>query len=145
MLLIPRQAECVQCPATPPSCQICPIGEVCVITSQNCTQCAQSLCLNEDSLGTGPPPSKKGSSMGAMAGGIVAGVVLLAALAVGGFFFLRKRRAAAHHASLAKEGTEKEFGEVYSSLAGSHTTNPTVLSDANIIADNRLHFLLIIR
>jgi protein OPY2 len=82
----------VTCPANPPACPDCDQGEECQIISQNCTQCAQSLCINPVSLGLATPTPKPNT--GAIAGGIVAALLVIVAIAAGFFFFVRKKRRA---------------------------------------------------
>lgn len=98
--ILKRQNNCVTCPANPPACPACPKGQECQITSQSCTQCAQSLCIDSQSLSTlaGPvsPTAKGSNNTGAIAGGIV-GALLVVGCVVGGFFwYIRKKRRATH-------------------------------------------------
>ena len=91
-----RQEDCITCPTNPPECPECPNGQECQITSQSCTQCAQSLCIDSTSLGNlaGSPTPQKGPNTGAIAGGIVAALMLVGCIAGGVFWYIRKRRQA---------------------------------------------------
>lgn len=80
------------CPANPPACPACDQGEECQITSQSCTQCAQSQCISSVSLGLATPTPKPNT--GAIAGGIVAALLVIGAIAAGVFFFVRKKKRA---------------------------------------------------
>ena len=104
-----RQSNCVPCPANPPACPVCPRGQECQITSQSCTQCAQSLCIDSKSLstltGTGSNLAT-GPDTGAIAGGIVGAIIFVGCVAGGVFWYLRKRRQAAHDMDVWLDKTE---------------------------------------
>jgi hypothetical protein len=91
-----KRQNCVTCPANPPACPICPAGEECQITSQSCTQCAQSQCIPSSTLNQlagNNGPAQARSNTGAIAGGIVGGLICVGIIAGGLFWYLRKKRA----------------------------------------------------
>ena len=90
-----KRQNCITCPANPPACPVCPAGQECQITSQSCTQCAQSQCipsatLNQLAGNTGP--SQNRANTGAIAGGIVGALICVGIIAGGLFWYLRKKR-----------------------------------------------------
>ena len=92
-IIIDRRQDCVTCPANPPACPECPDGQACQITSQSCTQCAQSLCIDSTSIGSPETSSPtKGPNTGAIAGGIVAAIVVVGGIVGGVFWYVRKKR-----------------------------------------------------
>jgi len=95
--LVERQSDCVTCPPNPPACPACDNGEVCQITSQSCTQCAQSLCIQASSVGnlsTSPTDPTAGPNVAAIAGGIVGALVVAGCVAGGLFWYVRKKKRA---------------------------------------------------
>jgi len=97
--ILKRQNNCVSCPENPPACPVCLQGQECQITSQSCTQCSQSLCIDSQSLSTlagTVTPSTKGPNTGAIAGGIVGALVVVGCVAGAFFWYIRKRRRITH-------------------------------------------------
>lgn len=91
-----KRQNCITCPANPPACPICPTGQECQITSQSCTQCAQSRCIPSDTLNQlagNNAPAQSRSNTGAIAGGIVGALVGVGIVAGGLFWYLRRTRA----------------------------------------------------
>lgn len=90
-----KRQDCITCPTNPPACPECPEGQACQITSQSCTQCAQSLCIDTTALGTvGTATPTKGPNTGAIAGGIVAAIVVVGCIVGGIFWYIKKKRQA---------------------------------------------------
>ncbi|PHH66950.1 hypothetical protein CDD81_5302 [Ophiocordyceps australis] len=80
---VPQKRGCVQCDSTSKlTCPQCPQGQVCQYTIPvDCTQCARSICMPDDS----PQPSNNGGngggngpSAGPIAGGVIGGIAFIA-------------------------------------------------------------------
>ena len=110
--LLEKRQDCVTCPANPPACPVCPAGQACQITSQSCTQCAQSLCIDSTSIGNlGTATPSNGPNTGAIAGGIVAAIVVVGCIVGGIFWYIRKKRQAARDMDLWLDKTTPSFEE----------------------------------
>lgn len=92
--LLEKRQDCVSCPTNPPECPVCPEGQACQITSQSCTQCADSSCINTTVLNVGTSTSNQGPKTGVIAGGIVAAIVVLGCIIGGIFWYIKKKRQA---------------------------------------------------
>jgi protein OPY2 len=134
--LIPRQDECVPCPTMAPSCPSCPDGQICQIISQNCTQCAQSLCVDSSSVGE-PGSSPSGPNTGAIAGGIAGALVVVIGCLVGVFsWYIRKKKRAAQDLDIwldkSAHSTEDEEKESRRHT-GSTTQHPNVFPSIQLL------------
>lgn len=119
------------CPSNAPSCPSCPNGEICQIISQNCTQCAQSLCVDPVSVGEPVSNSSNGPNTGAIAGGIAGAAVVVIGCLVGIFsWYIRKKKRAERDLDVwldkSPHSTEDEDKESRRHT-GSTSNHPSVL------------------
>ncbi|KJZ76340.1 hypothetical protein HIM_04422 [Hirsutella minnesotensis 3608] len=144
---LPQKQECAQCGDTSKlECPKCPSGQVCQYTVPlDCTQCAQSVCMTDDSspapTGTGGSGSS-GPSAGPIAGGVVGGIFFIAALTYLVWRFLikpkRSRISQEIYESSAKSArdVEKDTASRFTHRSSTHTVHSiasTVLTRASNI------------
>ncbi|CAM1500736.1 Fc.00g098980.m01.CDS01 [Cosmosporella sp. VM-42] len=79
--LVPRDGKCVKCDdSTHLECPKCSDGESCQFTVPlDCTQCAKSICMADDTTTT-EKKGKDGPSIGGIVGGVVGGIIAIAIL-----------------------------------------------------------------
>ncbi|KAF3940454.1 hypothetical protein ABW19_dt0204962 [Dactylella cylindrospora] len=110
-----RQAKCVECPNTVPSCKthVCDEGLTCVLQVQSCDSCAKVECqrLTTKTSNSGSNTANKsggGAPVGAIVGGVVGALVVICLIAFLVFRRNKKKQKAAYEASVAAWAVEKE-------------------------------------
>jgi hypothetical protein len=140
--LAPRQNGCVKCMDTAPTCpQNCKADEVCQFTvSLDCTKCAQSTCLKDDSKAASKTSSSAPNTP-AIAGGVVGGVAVIAIVTylVWRFFIKTKRQPIpmeAYEDEAEKSQAAQDFAARRDQRSSTHTVHSiasTVLTRASNI------------
>ncbi|KAF3212660.1 hypothetical protein TWF192_009335 [Orbilia oligospora] len=133
-----RQAKCVTCPDTPPSCKtfVCEAGTTCILQVQSCDSCAAASCQR---VSKGQPnaaqqqaDNKSGAPVGAIVGGVFAFVVIIC---VAAFFLIRrnkKKQKEAYEASVAAWAVEKDNNS-YGGLRDARQSTQSIGSIASTV------------
>ncbi|KAG9219336.1 hypothetical protein CCMSSC00406_0001746 [Pleurotus cornucopiae] len=97
-LLLPRQANCVACPDTPPACNCNVATQDCFLINRVCEACSTFKCVDKPKNTT---QASGGTSKGALAGAVIGSLIFVAAV-VGAFFWYRRRNASLRSAEEPK-------------------------------------------
>ncbi|KAF8627201.1 hypothetical protein AX15_004518 [Amanita polypyramis BW_CC] len=87
--LLPRQDNCIQCPASPPPCN-CSSNQDCFQINRDCNTCSQTKCVDR-ATSSGSSATSPGVSKGALAGGIIGALFFFLIIAVVLFLWYRRR------------------------------------------------------
>ncbi|KAK2809040.1 hypothetical protein FQN50_004093 [Emmonsiellopsis sp. PD_5] len=83
----------VNCPSEPPPCPSCAEDETCMVVSQSCNACQDTVCTPLAAIGKSPPKQKEsGTNVGAIAGGVVGGIAIIAVIALIWWCTRKKRK-----------------------------------------------------
>ncbi|RDA88296.1 hypothetical protein CP532_6573 [Ophiocordyceps camponoti-leonardi (nom. inval.)] len=147
---MPQKRECAQCQDTSKLlCPKCPQGQVCQYSiPTDCTQCAQTICMVDDSpqaasntAGAGGSSSSSGGpSAGPIAGGVIGGIVVIATLTYLMWRFLikpkRSRDSPTIYSAKSPRDAEKDNASRFTHRSSTHTVHSiasTVLTRASNI------------
>ncbi|KAF4580372.1 Membrane anchor Opy2 [Ophiocordyceps camponoti-floridani] len=144
----PQKRECAKCEeASKLQCPACPQGQVCQYTvPTDCTQCAQMVCMVDDSPQSSNNAASSGSggssgpSAAPIAGGVIGGVAVIATLTylVWRFLIIPKRSRVPETIYSAKtpRDAEKDNASRFTHRSSTHTVHSiasTVLTRASNI------------
>ncbi|KAM4057627.1 opy2 protein [Hirsutella rhossiliensis] len=152
---VPQRRQCAKCGDTSKlECPKCPSGQVCQYTvPADCTQCAQTVCMVDDSPqassngnggggGNGKGGGGNGPSAAPIAGGVIGGIIVIASLTYLVWRFLirpkRSRISPSIYDSSAKNArdVEKDNASRFTHRSSTHTVHSiasTVLTRASNI------------
>ncbi|RCI09144.1 hypothetical protein L249_1567 [Ophiocordyceps polyrhachis-furcata BCC 54312] len=146
---MPQKRECAQCQDTSKlQCPKCPQGQVCQYSiPTDCTQCAQTICMVDDSpqaasntAAAGGSSSSGGPSAAPIAGGVISGIVVIATLTYLVWRFLikpkRSRNSPTIYSAKTPRDAEKDNASRFTHRSSTHTVHSiasTVLTRASNI------------
>ncbi|PHH87657.1 hypothetical protein CDD83_8580 [Cordyceps sp. RAO-2017] len=139
-----QKRDCPNCgDASQLQCPRCPTGQVCQYTvpSSDCSQCAQTVCMIDDSQtasnggnGNGNSGSGNGPSAAPIAGGVIGGLVLIATLTYLVWRFLIKpKRARMAQQSIYTSKTTRDVEKDNASRITHRSSTHTVHSIASTV------------
>ncbi|KAJ0350944.1 hypothetical protein KNSL1_003614 [Colletotrichum chrysophilum] len=110
-VILPRQNGCLKCEDKAPSCPTnCKSDEYCSFTIPTCSQCAQAICVKDDSSTT--TKSSSGPNTGAIVGGVIGGLAFIAiATYLVWRFFIKTKRQSIIQESYIEDVHEKTINE----------------------------------